>query len=193
MTGISSPRLTSFSIMCMMIFSLIFSGGIAHAQTLVLKDLVIDSHAGMFMARFGVGIAGQEHVLEVLNGGVSVQLNCDAQLVKRSTFWNDSTVLEKSIKNTIHFDSLNKEFVLTMSEGGKTIRSSSLKKLVEEGWSTINMELGPWSALDQGEEYSLKLIISLEQTDIPGWFERTLVFWSWDVAPSTSYQLDFSY
>ena len=193
MTGKISLHTFFRSFFCVICTLLLCSGSFAHAQTLQLKDLVIDNQAGMFMTRFGLDIAEQEHVLEVLNGGVSVQLICKAALIQHSSYWSDTTVLEKTITNTIQFDTLNNQFVLQLSDNGKKLSSNSLKELIHKGWNNINLELGPWSALEQGNEYTLNLHISLEQTDIPNWFERTLVFWSWDVAPSTSYQLDFSY
>ncbi len=172
---------------------LFFSAVPARAQSLTLNNLVVDNQAGSFMARFGVLVDGVPEVAYNLDNGVVLGLTCDARLSRKRSMWADKTVNEVQWMSRLQQDSLTGEYVLVMPGRETPFREKDLQKLLTRAWSNISVDLGSWSNLERGADYVLDLSIKLNQVDIPNWFKRTLFFWSWDVVPATSYQLEFRY
>ncbi len=172
---------------------LLFRAGPARAQSLTLNNLVVDNQAGSFMARFGVIVDGVPEVAYNLDNGVVLGLTCEAKLSRKRSMWADKTVNEVLWVSRLQQDSLTGEYVLVLPGRETPFREKDLQKLLTRAWSNIAVDLGPWSNLERGSDYVLDLSIKLNQVDIPNWFRRTLFFWSWDVVPATSYQLEFRY
>ncbi len=165
----------------------------AAAQSLHLQNLVVDNQAGSFMARFGVSVDGLDEVAQSVENGVTVALDCTARLFRKRSAWADAMVSEGRYQSRLQFDSLTGEYVLTAPGRETPYRDTDLKRILAQAWSALNVDLGPWSNLSRGDEYRIDLSITLSQTDVPAWLKNTLFFWSWDVAPATSYQLEFRY
>jgi hypothetical protein len=166
---------------------------VAAAQSLVLSNLVVDNKAGSLMARFGVAVDGVAELTESLQNGVTLALACKAKLTKKSGLFGSPTLAEAEFSSRLRYDALTKEYTLTLPGREAPLRNAGLGELLGAGWGELALGLGSWSMLERDKEYTLTLDIRLQQTDIPNWFRRTLLFWTWDVAPSASYQLHFKY
>lgn len=164
----------------------------ATASTLQLKNMVLDNQAGSIMARFGIELAADTEVEEALQNGIKLKLECDASLFEHKSVWMDSKVAGKNYSSKLYFDSLSNEFVLE-KPGQKIFKNKSLSILLREEWKSFILDLGPWSTLKRGERYNLRLKVRLDRTEVPAWLKSTLFFWSWDIIPAATYQLDFTY
>lgn len=185
----SISRAVLFCLLCLLLF---FSSS-ASASTLQLKNLVLDNQAGAIMARFGIELQTDTQVEEALLNGIRLKLECEARLFEHRSMWPDSEVAGKEYFNKLYYDSLSKQFVLEKPGADKVYKNKSLTILLREEWKTIILDLGPWSTLQREERYKLRLKVRLDQTDVPDWLKNTLFFWSWDIIPSATYQLDFTY
>jgi len=166
---------------------------VAAAQSLVLSNLVVDNKAGSLMARFGVSVDGVAELTESLQNGVTLALACKAKLAKKGGMFGSPLLTEAEFSSRLKYDALTKEYILTLPGREAPLRGAGLSELLGTGWGALTLGLGSWSMLERDKEYTLTLDIRLQQTDIPNWFRRTLLFWTWDVAPSASYQLHFKY
>lgn len=165
----------------------------ACAQSLVLSNLVVDNQAGSLMARYGVAVDGVGEITENLQNGVTLGLICSAKLSKSSGLFGGPQIAEAKMTSRLKYDALTKEYTLTLPGREAPLKNARLDELLRTGWGAMALDMGAWSVLERGQDYTLSLDIKLSQTDIPNWFRRTLLFWSWDVIPSTSYQLQFKY
>lgn len=165
----------------------------ALAQSLVLSNLVVDNQAGSLMARFGVAVDGAAGITESLQNGATLGLTCKARLSKGGGLFGSPQLASAEMTSRLRFDALTKEYALTLPGREAPLKNARLDELLRTGWGELTLDMGSWRLLERGQEYTLALDIRLHQTDIPNWFKRTLFFWSWDVAPSTSYQLHFKY
>ncbi|WP_027720730.1 DUF4390 domain-containing protein [Maridesulfovibrio zosterae] len=179
-------------LLCLLVFFGI-STQTASASTLKLKNLVLDNQAGSIMARFGIELKADTEVEEALLSGIRLKLDCEAKLLKNKSLWPDSEIASKSYSNKLFFDSLSNKFALEKPGVDKIFKNKSLTILLRDEWKTMILDLGPWATLQRGEKYKLRLKVRIDQTDIPQWLKSTLFFWSWDVIPSATYQLDFTY
>lgn len=165
----------------------------AQAQHIVLSDLVLDNHAGNVMVRFSLALDDEREIEQVLIDGARLALVCRASLSDASGLLFDSTVTEARYVNRLSYDSLSKEFYLERSGGDPPVRGRDLASLLKEYWSVIEIDLGAFEALERGNDYALDLDVELKYDDVPKWLRRTLFFWSWSVAPSASYRMEFEY
>jgi len=165
----------------------------AFAQSLVLSNLVVDNQAGTLMARFGVAVDGVAEITESLQNGATLGLTCKAKLSKNGGLFASPQVAAAEMTSRLKFDSLTREYALVQPGREAPLKNARLDELLRAGWGELTLDMGSWRMLERGQEYTLALDIRLHQTDIPNWFRRTLFFWSWDVAPSTTYQLHFKY
>jgi len=165
----------------------------ARAQSLVLSNLVVDNQAGTLAARFGVSLDSLAEVSDALANGATLALTCKGTLTRKGGVFSSPQVAAAEMVCRLKYDSLAREYALSLPGRDGPLKSARLDELLNSGWSSLTLDMGSWSLLERGKEYTLALDIRLHQTDIPNWFRRTLFFWAWDVAPQASYQLHFKY
>jgi len=168
-------------------------GQVAQAQTVVLSNLVVDNQSGTLAARFGVALDSLAEVSDALQSGMTLALTCRGQLDLHGGMFSSPQVARAEMVCRMKYDLLTREYILTVPGREAPLKNVSLDELLRTGWRSLTLDMGPWKLLERGKEYTLTLDIRLHQTDIPNWFKRTFLFWSWDVAPQTSYQLHFKY
>ncbi len=160
---------------------------------MALSNLVVDNKAGSLTARFGVALDSVAELTESLQNGATLSLTCKARLGKKGGLFGSPQVAAAENASRLKYDALTKEYSLQLPGREAPLKNASLSDLLRAGWSELALDLGPWNMLERDKEYTLTLDIRLHQTEIPNWFKRTLFFWSWDVAPSATYQLHFKY
>jgi hypothetical protein len=163
----------------------------AMATSLVLQNLVVDNQSGVLAARYGVAVDSLAEVSDALTGGATLALTCKAKLTRRGGVFSNPQVAAADLESRLKYDSLTKEFSLTLPGREAPLKNARLDELLRSGWGSLTLEMGAWKQLERGQEYTLSLDLRLHQVEIPNWFRRTLFFWSWDAAPQASYQLHF--
>lgn len=176
-----------------LVLALTLWGQAAQAQTLVLSNLVVDNQSGALAARFGVALDSLAEVSDALQSGMTLALTCRGKLSVAGGMFSSPQVAAAEMACRLKYDMLTREYSLTVPGREAPLKNQRLDELLRTGWQSLTLDMGPWKLLERGKEYTLTLDIRLHQTDIPNWFKRTLFFWSWDVAPQTSYQLHFKY
>ena len=176
-----------------LVLALTLWGQAAQAQTLVLSNLVVDNQSGALAARFGVALDSLAEVSDALQSGMTLALTCRGKLAVAGGMFSSPQVAAAEMTCRLKYDQLTREYSLTLPGREAPLKNQRLDELLRTGWESLTLEMGSWKLLERGKEYALTLDIRLHQTDIPNWFKRTLFFWSWDVAPQTSYQLHFKY
>ncbi|MHC1711026.1 MAG: DUF4390 domain-containing protein [Solidesulfovibrio sp.] len=165
--------------------------GTAHAQELLLSNLVLNNFEGKIRVRFGVEPTGLDRISQSLAAGERLALRCKASLaIKRDYVWNlevQSAKWESEVGRLRGGD-----YIVTLPGYG-SMADKDLGPLFRKAWSEILVDLGPWDRLERGQTYVLKLELSLARLDISPLLRRSLFFWSFDTAPPVSYQLDFTY
>lgn len=172
---------------------LAFTCGTARAQNLSLISPVIVRQADAMTARLGIRLEDMTEVDTALQNGAQYNLKCDVALYRRGNYWMDKKIGEAEFTSLLSYDPITKEYSLVLQGRDNPLRSRTLAKLLEEGWSRVSVDLGDWALLERGNRYLLEAKASMTFADVPDWFTRTLFFWSWDDGPQTTYRLDFKY
>lgn len=187
------PRLRALFLTGLALAALLLGPCAAFAGELELDSLILDNHQGNIGVRFGVRLVGLDELLEELNAGTTVALDCEASVSRKGRVWLDKELTGIQWRSTLSKDVLADEFLLQLPGEDKPRRGKNLRELIKAGWGGLTLDLGPWDALTPGHDYQLGLNISLDRTDVPIWLRYVVFFWSFDVYPPASYQLDFSY
>lgn len=188
------PSLAARAALALVLAStIVLWGSVAAAQSLVLSNLVVDNKAGSLMARFGLSVEGVAELTESLQSGGALALTCKARLSKKSGLFGSPQVAAAEMTSRLKYDALTREYTLFLPGREAPLKNTGLQDLLRAGWGELTLDMGSWHMLERDQEYTLALDIHLHQTDIPNWFRRTLLFWTWDVAPSATYQLHFKY
>jgi hypothetical protein len=165
----------------------------ASAQTLSLMAPSIANVSGMLTARFGVTVEEKTVLKGELEDGARLALRCQVDLYEINDYWADSHLSSSVFESVLTWDSLTKEFVMTLPGRAAPLRSKDIISLLKDGWGTIEAALGPWEMLERGQKYSLHLETSMNEADAPEGWSRFIYFWSWDAGADNSFQLDFTY
>lgn len=157
-----------------------------------LGDLVLDNLAGNVSVRFSVSMDSMKELEEELAAGSTVRLTCDGAVYRQRSMWADASITDGQWVSYLSKDVLANNYRVELP-GGKDIEGRSLPDLLDRAWEGIALDLGPWSELTPGSDYRLELRLSMDRTEVPVWLRYMLFFWSFDVYPERTYQLDFSY
>lgn len=166
--------------------------GSALAQSLILKNIVLDRQDREFTVGFDLSIWDVDEVRATLENGVPLVLTCTAKLDRHVAYWFDDAVAERQFQSRLGYDTLTGQYTLDLPGRSAPLSAPTLPEVIAMGWQQITIDLGPSEALLHGEQYSLSLTLTLSQTDVPDWFSRLLFFMNWELVPTTAYQLDFN-
>ena len=163
----------------------------AHAQELLLSNLVLNNFEGRIRVRFGVEPTGLDAVRQALEAGERLALRCRVTLAaKRDYLWNQevsSSVWESEVRRLKGGD-----FAANLPGHG-AVADRELPSLFRKAWNEIMVDLGSWDRLERGTTYVVSLELSFVRLDISPWLKKGLFFWPFDAATPVSYQLDFTY
>ncbi|MBG0776014.1 MAG: DUF4390 domain-containing protein [Desulfovibrionaceae bacterium] len=165
----------------------------ARAQHISLSDLVLDNRAGNITVRFSLDMEDEGELEKILADGAVLSLVCEGSLSAARNWWLDKDVTESRFVNRLRYDALTKEYVLERPGGDAPRRGKDLKELLKRAWAVIEVDLGAFDVLQRGRSYTLDLDVSLKYDDVPAWLRSALFFWSWNVAPSARYRMEFQY
>lgn len=165
----------------------------ARAQTLSLMAPTIANDNGALTARFGVTVVEKPILKGELEDGAELILKCTVELFEVAHYWMDSTVSSAHFESIIKFDRLTKEFVMTIPGRATPLRDPNLEAILTKGWGNIKATLGPWNMLKEGQQYSLKLITTMNEVDAPEGLSRFFYFWSWDAGSDNTFHLNFTF
>ncbi len=185
-------RLRSVAAAACLFFALLCCPLQIQAQSLQLSNFVLDNQQGDMAVRFSISMEHAEAIQERLLDGEVLALDCDAELHRRRSYWMDAPLAEGSVENLLRADAERGLFVLEQP-GDRLVRARSLEQLLDEGWRNLSIDLGPFSQLERGEEYSVTLRVQLELRDVPAWKRWTLFYSDFEAAKGAHYQMNFQY
>ncbi|MEZ0576204.1 DUF4390 domain-containing protein [Halodesulfovibrio aestuarii] len=167
----------------------------AHAtsQEMRLTSFRLSETDGALMLNFGVGVTQLDQLRVLLTEGAQVELNCQVHLSRPRSYWFRKSLAETNITSHLYYDTLTKEYYLTLPDTKAPQRNKSLRKLLDGAWKSITLPVGSTTLLTSGNEYRVTLHIEMINTDVPEWLTKSFFFWSWDPAPPIQYSTDFTY
>lgn len=165
---------------------------LVHAQSLEVKDLVLERESGQVQVRFGLEVKGVDELRQILEEGGVFELQCRATLFKkRGVVW-DSVMGRSEFLSQINANPLSQSFSVVDAASSKIVQNKNLSELLQDVWKTIALDLGSMGKLEKGHVYRVVLTVGIEQVDVPQWVKRSMFFWSFEAIPKTSVELTFT-
>ncbi len=161
-------------------------------QVLNLENLVVSTQGQRLAAEFSIYFDDHEEIERLLQGGVTLALTTDIDLLQKREFWFDKEIFDTEVYSTLYADALTREYILAKPDG-VVVRDGSLDSIIEKHMRNIIVEMGAVDVLEKGVTYFVKLEVSLTLDNVPEWMRGALFFWQWDVAPTVSYSMSFVY
>ncbi len=122
-----------------------------------------------------------ERIEKMLISGVSINIDCFATLNENKAFLPDSEIQSYISGWQLRYQSLTHEFLL-YHENENPLRSRDLKSLLHNIFSKYTLSLNHLPELDFDGKYTIDLTLGLRHATVPPWLEKTLFFWTWDIA-----------
>ncbi len=170
---------------------LLFPAREADAQRLDLSSFLIDTYGDNLLARFSIEVDDFEKIKAALDNGSKVALICDVSLLlKRILFW-DLPIAGRVIEIDLEKDFLSGGYNVIFPEQKRSLSSFEESDFLEI-FGDMNVELLPLDKLEPGQKYAVRIQVKLISRGVPKWIKRTLFFWSWDLAGSIRYEMEFS-
>ncbi len=169
------------------------SGNAWSAQGIQLRNFVLDNRDGNITIRFSLDLnkRDRDQIEAMLLDGARLGLHCKAELYRKRNFWTSKLLAQGQQDSQLRADELSRVYVIKI--GKDETQDKTLEKLLQRVWTDIQLNLGPFSMLQRGNEYFLDLDVSLKKDDVPAWMRWSLFFRSWEAVPGARYQMNFEY
>ncbi len=122
-----------------------------------------------------------ERIEKMLISGVNINIDCFATLNEKNSFLPDKEIQSYISGWQLRYQSLTHEFIL-YHENENPLRSRDLKSLLNAVFSKYTFSLNHLPELELDEDYTVNLTLGLRHATVPPWLEKTLFFWTWDIA-----------
>ena len=160
------------------LFFSLFNVSVGNAEEGRIADLSVsfDQEEIFVYARLVRGL-GQKFEEDIHNG-IPKDLFYYILLKRRQGFWIDEELLSRTIKHTLKFDILKKQYIVTTRVEGdpheKTVNNfDEMRGLISE---VKNVSIAPISFLDPEETYYVSVKAEIHATRLPFYFEYLLFF-----------------
>ncbi len=163
----------------------------ANSQKLDLSSFLLETYEDNLQTRFSVEVDDFEKIKTALDNGSKVALLCDVSIFKnRIIFWNMS-VEDREIEIGLEKDLLSGKYNIIYPDQKRSLDSFEKSDFLEQ-FGDMKIELVPMDMLESGQKYTVRIQVKLISRGVPKWIKRTLFFWSWDLARSIRYEMEFS-
>ncbi|MFO7728130.1 MAG: DUF4390 domain-containing protein [Desulfonatronovibrio sp.] len=163
----------------------------AFSQNLDLSSFVLDTRENNLLARFSVEIDDFDKIASALENGAELALVCEVSVLENRTLFWDQAIVHKKINIEMEKNLLAEDYIVVFPDQKRTLDSFGKKEFLEL-FEDMDIELLPLEPLQTEKKYIVRIQVKLISRSIPKWIKRTLFFWSWDLAGSIHYEMEFS-
>ncbi|MFP4108387.1 MAG: DUF4390 domain-containing protein [Desulfonatronovibrio sp.] len=161
------------------------------SQSLDLSSFILDTRENNLLARFSIDVDDFDTILTALENGAELALVCDVTVLEdRALFW-DQAIADKKINIEMEKDLLAGGYIIVFPDQKRVLDSFGKKEFLEL-LADMDAELLALDALQTDKKDIVRIQAKLISRSVPKWIKRTLFFWSWDLARSIRYEMEFS-
>ena len=140
----------------------------------------------------GIVVDKLKVVRNLLRDGAVLNFTCKLTIERLRSVLSNDVLAEHSETFQIRHDPLTRDFCV-LRQGLPSQCSKKLDTIIETACGDMPFTITLLEPLVSGEKYRVRLDVTLQHAEVPPWLEKALFFWSWDVAPPTSFIQDFVY
>ena len=178
----------------LLLFILFFIQNVSYAKEASLSNIIVTNTRDDLLVYLTVEDAFKEEMQQAITSGVPTTFSFLITLNRVRSLWMDAEIADIKVSNTVKYDNLKKEFVVTRSwENGTPVVTQSFdeaKKLMSE---IDGLKVVPLYKLQKGQRYQLAAKAELNKLTLPFHLHYVLFFVSlWDFETDW-YTIDFVY
>lgn len=140
----------------------------------------------------GISVSDSRTIKALLRDGAIISLTCRLVIERLRTLLANETLAEGAEVHQLRYDPLTREFIM-LRPNAPARRDKKLDVLLAATWECMAFNMPLEHPLISGETYRVRLDVTLQHAEVPPWLEKALFFWSWDIAPATSFTQEFTY
>lgn len=179
---------------CTMLALLLMTSLVYAGKATRLKNMTVTNTRDTLLLYAEVENAFGEDIMTALNSGVTLSFSFPISIRRIRNFWFDKKISQTELINTIKFDTLKKEYIITRTwknQEPQTVKS--LDEAVSLMTRIDGFSLLPLSRLEKGESYRVAAKARLNKISRPIYLKYVLFFLnSWNFETKWTF-VDFTY
>ena len=161
-------------------------------QNFLLKGFSLGGTDKQPEVNLRLAVSEEHNLAYMLRDGAKMEMTCRVQFLRKRTFWSNELLAENTVSTRLAYDRLLREFVLS-TEDAPPLRNESFRGLMNESWENLSIPLDNPGGLEQDQNYLITVTADLKYTEMPPWLTRSILFWSEEIIPGTTFELDLTY
>jgi hypothetical protein len=164
------------------------------AKEAVLTNIAVTKDEQHLLVGFTVRDCFTEDMEKAIHAGINVTLTFFFEVNEIRNWWRDKEIAYLKISHHIEYDSLKRNYVVTLTEGsGKPIRMKDFIEAKELMSRIIDLKVAALHELGEGRRYQVHMMAELDKIELPLNLHYVLFFISlWDFETDW-YTVDFKY
>lgn len=154
----------------------------ANEQNPEIKDIIVTTSDNDLLLFATVKNCFTQEMLEGVRNGIPIIFTYQLKLVKTSTTWIDTSLVESSVTHTMTFDSDKKEYRIAFSnQEGKSITTGNLDQAKQLMAELNGIKVIALTQLVHDAPYAIHFKVTLKKGSLPLGMHRVVPFSSlWD-------------
>jgi len=144
-------------------------------ETPEIKDIIVTTSDIDLLLFATVKNGFTQEMIDGVKSGVPVVFTYKMELVKTSSRWLDTTLVESSVTHTLSFDEASKNYRVTLSDlGGKVVTTSDLDKAKQLMAELNGVKVIALAQLVPDAPYAIHFKVTLKKGALPLGMQRFL-------------------
>ena len=150
----------------------------AHAaQSARITSMTVNSTRESVLLFFEVENAFNDKLISAVNSGINISFSFPINIYRTRHLWKDKKVAHLDLTNTIKYDTLKKEYLITRPwKSPDTLRVNSLDEAITLMTCIDGLSLAPVKGLVKGETYRVKAKARMNKVARPKYLKFVLFF-----------------
>lgn len=155
----------------------------ALARKVMIRDIVVTNSSTDLLLFLRVVDAFSPEIVNGVRNGLTATFNFDIRVNLERRGWPDREIINRQISHTLRYDTLKREYRLTLAENGREeVGVVNLQKAVAMMQELNGVKLLPLRTLEPDRQYVLKVRAALAKNDLPSVVNFLIPFSSfWNV------------
>ncbi|MBI4775312.1 MAG: DUF4390 domain-containing protein [Deltaproteobacteria bacterium] len=172
----------AFAILAVLIF--VFGPDLSHAENATIDDVLITPAGEHLLLYCRARNCFTEEMNRAILSGIQTTFTFRVQFYKETRLWFDEELADLHIDHTIKYNSLKRQFVVTIGDGRSGNENITLREFYKAKalLTELNgIQLAPLTGLDPEATYRLRVKAELNKVRLPFYLHYVLFFVSlWD-------------
>lgn len=163
----------------------------AGSSDLDLSDFIVETQDDHLVVRFSIEMDDLEKIKSLLDNGSDIALIYQVKVFKKYSFFPNYLLVSREVEVELEKDLISGSYGIFYPDHTRKTDSLELEDF-NNLFNDVTVSLLPMEKFELQQDYIARFQARVISKNIPVWIKRTLFFWSWDLAESIKYEMEFS-